>query len=332
MEDEYTLVSLFSGCGGLDKGLEQAGFTTLIANDVWDAAVDTYRKNFPDTRVLHQDATELETEEFTDKITQDVDIVTGGVPCKGFSQLNNRQLEHTGFEKDERNTLFEDFLRLGAACDPEFIVMENVRALVSRETSDGDYVRDNIIEVFENYGYTCDYKVLKAEQYGVPQKRRRVFFVGSQSGEPVFPEETHTEDFNTAGEALDAVHDDLPNMRYANTSDRIIEKISHVPQGGYYKHLPDKYKATDENGNIQKRFGSYLRRVDESEPALTVNSNAFIHPTQDRYLTPREMARLQTFPDDFIFTGNKGDVLEQIGNAVPVELGQVFGERLIEEL
>ncbi len=121
-------------------------------------------------------------------------------------------------------------------------------------------------------------------------------------------------------------------MYFANTSERVLEKISHVPQGGYYKHLPDEYKTKDEDGNIVKRYGSHLRRVDPDEPALTVNSNEFIHPTKDRYLTPREMAMLQTFPDDFVFCGNKGDVLQQIGNAVPVELARVFAERLAEEL
>jgi DNA-methyltransferase (dcm) len=329
--EKPTAVGLFCGCGGFDLGFEQAGFNVALASDNWEPAVETYRENF-DTPVLNEDASELSTEELLEEINTDIDVVIGGPPCQGFSQLNNRELEHSGFEKDERNTLFEDFLRLAAACDPEYIVMENVRALINRQTSDGDYVKDNIVEAFEQYDYECEYEVLRAEEYGVPQKRRRIFFVGSKDGSPVFPEKTHTESFETAGDALEGASEDLPNMYFANTSERVLEKIRHVPQGGYYKHLPDEYKTKDEDGNIVKRYGSYLRRVDPDEPALTVNSNEFIHPTKDRYLTPREMAMLQTFPDDFVFCGNKGDVLQQIGNAVPVELARVFAERLAEEL
>jgi len=332
--DNPTAVGLFSGCGGFDLGFERAGFDIALANDYWEPAVETYRKNF-DVPVLDEDVREVSTGDIESALSDagysadDIDVVIGGPPCQGFSRLNNEQIELDQMEEDERNSLFEEFLRLAASLEPQYIVMENVRDLINRETSDGEYVKDNIVEAFEQYGYDCEYQVLRAEEYGVPQKRRRIFFVGSKDGDPVFPEKTHTDSYNTAGDAVSGVSDDLPNMYFANTSERILEKIRHVPQGGYYKHLPDRLKTRDDDGNIVKRYGTYLRRLDADEPSLTVSTNEFIHPTKDRYLTPREMARLQTFPDDFVFTGTKGDVLQQIGNAVPVKLGEAFAEELL---
>lgn len=331
--DKLTALSLFSGCGGLDCGLEQAGVDVALAADSWEPAVNTYQDNF-NTAVLHDDLRDVTTDDIVEALDddgytpEDIDIVVGGPPCQGFSRLNNRQIELDEMERDDRNTLFETFMRLAASVTPKAVVMENVRDLINREMSDGTMVKHAIVDVFEKHGFDCEFRVINSADYGVPQKRNRLFFVGARRGDIVFPEED-TGDPPTAGDALEEVGDDLPNMYFANTSDRILEKIEHVPQGGYYADLPDEYKTRDDDGNIVKRYGTYLRRLHPDEPSLTVSSNEFIHPTLDRYVTPREMARLQTFPDDFEFDGTKGDVLTQIGNAVPVELGARFGTALI---
>lgn len=342
------VASFFSGCGGMDIGFDRAGFDVVLASDQWDPAAETYRHNFGETRFLETDVRELEPSDIEAAISEqgydpeNVDVVIGGPPCQGFSRLNNERIELDEMEKDERNTLFEEFLRIVTILDPQLVLMENVRDLINRQTSDDRYVKDLIVQQFKAEGYKCEYRVLEAEKFGVPQKRRRIFFIGTNRDVPIrFPNETHTDgQFRTASEALADVSDRLPNMTYANTSERIIEKIKHVPPGGYYRDLPDRLKTKkyrcgcEETDNcphdpvIVKRYGTYLRRLHPEEPSLTVSNNAFIHPTEDRYLTPREMARLQTFPDEFAFCGTKTEVMQQIGNAVPVQLAEVLAQHL----
>jgi len=347
-DDAPTVAGFFVGCGGLDSGFERAGYDVALASDEWERAADTYRTNFPETRFVEADVRELDDERLAAELDaagyekDDVDVVIGGPPCQGFSRLNNERIKLDEMEQDSRNTLFEEFLRVVEALDPQLVLMENVRDLINRETSDGEYVKDNIVEAFNRAGYRCEYRVLEAQNYGVPQKRKRIFFVGTNRDVPIrFPEPTRREsEWETAGEALAGVTDDLPNMRYANTSEKVLEKIRHVPPGGYYRDLPDrlktkKYRCDCEDTDscphepeIVKRYGTYLRRLAPDEPSLTVSNNPFIHPEEDRYITPREKARLQTFPDDFVFEGNKTEVTKQIGNAVPVKLAYELAETL----
>ena len=349
--DVPVVASFFAGCGGLDLGFERAGFDVVLASDQWEPAAETYRRNRPDVRFLEEDVRELDADDLeralqeTGHDVEDVDVVIGGPPCQGFSRLNNERIELDEMEKDRRNTLFEEFLRMVTVLDPQLVLMENVRDLINRETSDGRYVKDLIVRQFELAGYDCEYRVLEAEQYGVPQKRRRLFFIGTNRDVPIrFPEPTTPSEasWRTAGEALADVDDDLPNMRYANTQEKTLERIRHVPPGGYYRDLPDRLKtkkyrcgcadtdACPHEPEIVKRYGTYLRRLHPEEPSLTVSTNVFIHPTADRYLTPREMARLQTFPDEFAFEGTKTEVMKQIGNAVPVGLAEKLAERFRE--
>lgn len=350
-EDGPVVASFFSGCGGLDLGFERAGFDVALASDQWEPAARTYRNNRPNVRFLEDDVRELDADDVREVVEEtghevdDVDVVIGGPPCQGFSRLNNERIELDEMEKDRRNTLFEEFLRMVTVLDPQLVLMENVRDLINRRTSDDRYVKDQIVREFETKGYNCEYRVLEAERYGVPQKRRRIFFIGTNRDVPVrFPEPTtpSEESWRTAGEALADVTDDLPNVTYANTGEKTLERIRHVPPGGYYRDLPDRLKtkkyqcdcedtdACPHEPEIVKRYGTYLRRLHPDEPSLTVSTNVFIHPTEDRYLTPREMARLQTFPDAFAFEGTKTDVMKQIGNAVPVGLAETLAERFRE--
>lgn len=334
--------SFFSGCGGLDLGFERAGFEVAVANDEWGPAANTYRRNFTDVQFLETNAREITTADVRAAVRErgyepaDVDIVIGGPPCQGFSRLNNERIELDEMEKDDRNTLFEEFLRFVDALEPQIVLMENVRDLINRKTSDDRYVKDLIVREYAKHGYKCDYEVLEAERYGVPQKRRRIFFIGTDRDEPVrFPSPTNPEGtWRTVSEALSGVTDDLTNMSYADTSETVLERMRHIPPGGYYRDLPDslktkKYRCGCEDTDscphdpeIVKRYGTYLRRLAPDEPSLTVSNNPFIHPTEDRYLTPREMARLQSFPDEFEFLGTKTEVMKQIGNAVPVKLAE----------
>lgn len=337
-----TAVSLFSGCGGMDLGFEQAGFSVEVANDFWKPAEKTYRKNFSDTTFLSGDIRDITTEQIQNHVSKDVDVLIGGPPCQGFSRLNNNTIRLDEMEKDDRNNLSLEFIRVCKALKPEYFVMENVFDLVNRETSDGELVKDLIIDTFDTIGYNVEARVLRAEEYGVPQKRRRMFFVGSRDSYPEFPPKTAKKPSvqMTAGEALTDVTESLPNMTHRDTSEDTLEKIRHIPQGGYYKHLPDRLKTKEypcecddkseceHTKQIVKRYGTYLRRLNNSEPSLTVSRNPLIHPTEDRYITPREKARLQTFPDDFVFVGNKVEVVKQIANAVPPELAEAIGTQV----
>lgn len=342
-----TVVSLFSGCGGLDLGLERAGFDVIFATDKWNPAAETYRNNFEDTRFLETDIRNINRDRLIGELgtfgysIEDVDVVAGGPPCKGFSRLNNEQIHLDEMEKDRRNTLFEEFVRLTKILDPEFVVMENVRDLMNREMSDGSLVKDLIVDEFNEAGYRCRSKVLYSEEYNVPQERRRVFFLATNRDTPIrFPQPTTPMTPKTVGEVLGSGMDSLSNMTYADTSEEVLEKIREIPQGGYYRDLPERLKTKEyrcgcdnpetcsHDPEIVKRYGTYLRRLNPSEPSLTVSANLFIHPSEDRYVTPREMARLQTFPDDFIFKGSKSDVIEQIGNAVPVRLAEEIGREI----
>ena len=348
MTDDLVAAGFFVGCGGLDLGFEQAGFDVALANDQWAPAAATYRRNFPDTRFVEADVRDLDEARLREELDAagyaptDVDVVIGGPPCQGFSRLNNERIMLDEMEKDRRNTLFEEFLRVVDVLDPHLVLIENVRDLINRETSDGRYVKDLLVRECARHGYKSEYEVLEAQDYGVPQKRKRIFFLATNRDVPIrFPAPTRTEaNWETAGEALSGVTDDLPNVRYADTSDEVLEKIEHVPPGGYYRDLPDRLKTKkyrcgcEDTGScphepeIVKRYGTYLRRLHPDEPSLTVSNNPFIHPTEDRYITPREKARLQTFPDDFAFEGTKTEVTKQIGNAVPVRLARQLAETL----
>lgn len=345
---EINAVSLFSGCGGLDLGFQKAGVNYIFGSDVWTPAGETYRENF-DHRFVEKDIQEFSDDEIEQVIEEegysmdDVNIVTGSPPCKGLSRLNNERIALDEIEKDDRNLLFMEFLRIVDKLNPEVVVMENVDDLSNRQTSDGRYLVDIIEQEFNRKGYKVEYRILDAEKYGVPQKRSRMIFIGyRKSVSPVFPRPTHTQFPETAGEKLSDIDSELPNMDFYDEDEETVEKMKHIPQGGYYKDLPyelktKKYRCNCEDKDkcphdkqVVQRYGTYLRRIDPDEPSLTVSNNPLIHPTENRYVTPREKARLQTFPDDFKFKGTKDEVEEQIGNAVPVKLGEVLAEHLVD--
>ncbi|OTF04645.1 DNA cytosine methyltransferase, partial [Halorubrum sp. SD612] len=282
IDDAPVVAGFFSGCGGLDLGFERAGFDVALGSDQWEPAAETYRRNFSDTEFLDGDVRELDAPAIREAVAgagydpDGIDVVIGGPPCQGFSRLNNEQIELDEMEKDRRNTLFEEFLRVVSVLEPQLVLMENVRDLINRQTSDDRYVKDLIVDEFAAHGYKCEYRVLEAEQYGVPQKRRRIFFIGTDRDVPIrFPEPTTPEgSWRTAGEALADATDDLPNMTYADTGEKTLERIRHVPPGGYYRDLPDRLKtkkyqcdcedtdACPHEPEIVKRYGTYLRRLD----------------------------------------------------------------------
>lgn len=289
------VVSLFSGAGGLDLGFIQAGHRILWANDLFHDAVSTYRANIGD-HIVEQDIHEIPSENIPD-----CDIVIGGFPCQGFSIANTGR-----HADDERNVLYLQLLRVIHDKQPMFFLAENVKGILSLEHG---AVFENILNDFKNLNYQVQYRVLNAADYGVPQRRERVIIVGVRNDIDFhfeYPEPTHSRNGANG----------LPHWV------SVREAIEHFPNPDEPNTVPNhtysKYKLIF-NGFLGKR------RLDPDMPSPTITARGddkggvvvHAHYNGERRMTGRELAALQTFPDDFTFQGPNSSVYRQIGNAVP---------------
>lgn len=337
--ERLRVVSLFSGCGGLDLGLEQAGFNIVWANDIESDAVETYKKNI--NSVITEGNIELI---HADEIPE-CDVVVAGFPCQPFSSAGSRK----GVE-DERGTLFEEAIRIIEKKNPLVVIFENVRGLLSIKNLDGSFLLDSIVSTLEDLepGYNVEYKLMKASDYGVPQQRYRVFIIGVREDlerKFYFPEATHDSDDPklTVGSILKNV-ENLPNQddiwKLSPQSEKMIPFIN---EGGSwkdvpYEELPTRLKRIRDNMR-KYRSPNFFRRYSRTEingtitAAATPENCGILHPIEDRRYSVREIARIQSFPDDFIFTGDSiAAKYRMIGNAVPPRLGKVVGESILDLL
>lgn len=300
-------LDLCVGAGGLSLGLEQAGHRVIAGVDVWDDALDTYRHNHASVG-LKRDLHETGPSELP-IAPQQVELIAGGPPCKGFSLAGERR------EDDDRNRLIERFIDFVAYFEPDEVVMENVTGILSMDTGDGEAVTDYVIRRFTDLDYEVGYRVLDATQFGVPQRRKRVFFRASND-ELTWPEPT-CDDPKTAGEALDRDFSNAPNHNFTNHQQSTIDKMSKLDYGESVYDYDEAWQ-----------------RLHPDEPSITIKENhgaPFVHPSEDRVGTPRECAALQSFPDDYEFLGSKSSVLKQIGNAVPPKLARAVGSSIDSE-
>lgn len=369
----FTCIDLFAGAGGLAEGFRQAGFTILSANDADPAAAVTFRANFPTASFFHSPISHLDGAELladSELRPRQLDCLIGGPPCQSFSYNN-----HERSRRKARARLFRDYLRIVDALQPNCIVMENVPGIL---TVGGGAVVEEIYNGLSELGYECLARTLFAEDFGVPQQRRRVFFVATRLGwdEGLFPIGSHGPAPKPSLEANAYVHrwephkgttaaelvtvwdaiSDLPRLkngagqdssRYSREprtdyqsamrgaqaelynhvapelSDLMLERISHVPEGGNWRDIPRRLlpagmKRAEETDHT-KRYG----RLSRSGLCCTILTKcdphwgSYIHPLQDRAISVREAARLQSFPDRFRFLGHRTDQFQQIGNAVP---------------
>lgn len=334
LDKDLNVVSFFSGCGGFDLGFENAGFNVVLASDFWGPAAKTFKNNFPNTEFIQDDIKNLNKGMLLDilkrKNISKVHVVIGGPPCQCFTRLNNNNLRRD----DERNQLFREYLRIIGFLQPDFVVMENVADLLVRTDTKDRPFKNLIMDSFKNIGYNVSYNVFKTEKYGVPQKRRRVIFLATNKDVKIdFPKESNN--IATTSEFLKKIKNlkNLKNNEITASGPEIIKKIKHIPQGGYYEDLPESLKVKKiRNGKLVtvKRYGSYLRRIKNDEPSITVTNNYIIHPEEDRFLTNREKATLHTFPPNFIFSGCLGEVSQQIANAVPPEFAKRIARHIIK--
>lgn len=325
---KYTYMDLFAGAGGMSLGFDNAGFKNLLAVEFNKDFAETYKKNFPRHNLIVDDIKNVTEQQIYDIIKNEkVDVIIGGPPCQGFSIAGNIG---RNFIDDDRNRLFKEFVRFVKIIKPRVFVLENVAAM---ERYDKGKTIKEIVSSFKEIGYDIKYKVLNAVNFGVPQERRRIFIVGTL-GENNFE---YPQEINKIVTVKDAI-DDLPKLENGETSEipnhtamkhsaQMLEKMSYVSDGGNRNDIPENLRP--KSGDSRK----YIR-YDSKKPSFCVTGDMrkIFHYSQNRALTCRELARLQTFPDSFVFLGNTGKVQQQIGNAVPVLLASKIALQVKEVL
>lgn len=326
---KYNVVDLFSGAGGFSLGFKNSGyFNILLSIDNNINLSETYEKNFKDVQHLVRDILSF-TEEEIKKIVENktIDVIIGGPPCQGFSLAGNiGRLE----QSDDRNKLFLGYINFVKIIQPKIFIMENVAKLV---THNKGKTYETIKILFEEIGYNLEYKILNSKDYGVPQERRRVFIVGKKEKRMFnFPKKENK--IKTVKEAIG----DLPKLENGKSStisnhnamkhsEQMLEKMKYVKNGGNREDIPEELRP--KSGDARK----YIRyKSDEPSVCVTGDMRKIFHYEQNRALTPRELARLQTFPDDFIFYGTSINIQQQIGNAVPPLLAEKISLKVKEYL
>lgn len=332
---EYSLVELFAGGGGLAIGLEQAGFKSLLLNEKDKHACATLRNNRPDWNVIEADIADIS---FTNHLGQ-VDLLTGGFPCQPFSSAGKQR----GFE-DMRGTLVFEMLRAIMEIQPKVFLAENVKGLA--ENNDGQTLK-TIIFAITKLGYTViENSIYKAHFYKTPQKRERLIIIAVRNDladlvQFIKPSPYHkivtVRDALFSGELYSC---DVPFSIGQAYPKQKAEIMSNVPAGGYWRDLPLELQKEYMQGSLYLGGGKtgFARRLawDEPSPTLTCSpaqkKTERCHPIENRPLTTREYARIQTFPDDWEFSGHQNQIYKQIGNAVPVNMARALGSAIVKML
>lgn len=370
------IIDLFAGCGGLSTGFEMAGFKSLLAveKDAW--ASETYAANHPDTKVITADITEVhDLDSLFDGKVPKIHGIIGGPPCQGFSLSGNRD------KNDPRNSLFMEFVRFVKHFRPDFFVMENVQGILSMVTKKGESVKEVILNEYTEAGYHVEYYILNAAEFGTPQSRMRVFFIGLRNDIPydratlepkgyLFGDDQVTiaqaiMDLPQlkAGEGIDGApytmppqtpyqewvrrgSDGIHNHVTMRHTPRLIERFSHIECGQSVADVDQEFQQR-QRGDASKVSGKIYSqnnmRPFPNKPSPTIAASFqsnFVHPYLNRNYTAREGARLQSFPDTYIFHGKRTTMsweknlsqYQQIGNAVPPLLAKGVANAIIQYL
>lgn len=324
-----TAVSLFAGGGGMTLGLQKAGYQSLLATDVEASAAATLTHNFPASQVIHADVRHL-TQSALSAATGgcEIDLVAGGPPCQGFSTLGDQN------PADPRNGLFWRFAKVVEWLNPKCFLMENVNYL---RTQYGGRFEREIVAAFERLGYRVQVTTLNAADFGVPQHRKRVFFFGTRlDGDFQWPELTHgplRHSYQTVWSAISDLQDakeGIHNHSFLKHGDVVVARYRLIPEGG---RMPPPSELPSEIR--RKNFGNTYKRLHRGKPSLTLvpGNNAFpVHPVEHRSLSPREAARLQTFPDEYVFFGSRAEQCKLVGNAVPPLLAERLARSVTEHI
>lgn len=378
---KYKVIDLFSGAGGLSYGFEKVGFDVPLAieKDAW--AVDTYKSNHVNQNIVEADITKLEDEYFMPYKGM-VDVVMGGPPCQGFSiAASNRRKKD-----DSRNTLYQHFLRAVSIVEPKVVLIENVKEIVGYKLPDGTKIVEDIKRFFDDHGYIYDYRILNCRNYGIPQDRKRFFFIAVKRDlcDKAFNIESLMEKYREPEISFNQAVSDLPVVRARQYEEGTVLSYNKSPENSYqeeirdhsksiYNHIPMKHteKTVQKFEFLLTKSGDTLpeelkprvrshtelisdasysqnhRIIDGEKVSPTITASfysSFVHPSQPRNITVREAARIQTFPDTFIFHGKKTtlskkllakkgiyeelhlDQFNQVGNAVPPLMAKHLAE------
>ena len=325
-----TVVSMFSGCGGADLGFSQAGYNILWANDFDADACETYRHNIGE--IIHGDVTQLDVPDI-----ENLDVLTAGFPCQPFSNAGSRK----GTD-DPRGQLYHQTFKFIDKLNPKVVMFENVRGILSTKTENGKLIDEIVNTLTDKNGYHVSYRLMNFSHFGIPQNRIRLILLAVKNKnyiDHVFPEVTEDKDLSL-GATLKGITNRLPNQtELMRLNPQAIHYGSMIPEGGSWKSLdydilPDRWKKIRDN-MPKYHYPNFFRRYARNEIQGTITAafkpeNAGVwHPTKDRILSVREIARVQTFPDDFVFKGRTiKSKYQQIGNAVPPLMARQIAEQL----
>ncbi len=314
----YTFVDLFCGAGGMTQGFVQAGFQPLASVEMTPIASATHRKNFPNCQHFCGDIATFDSQKALEKMgSPEVHLIVGGPPCQGFSVAGKRD------PNDPRNHLFREFIRVVSEIKPWYVVMENVPGILTMKKG---MIKQEITDAFVSIGYPyVSVAILESASYGVPQIRPRAIFIANRFGmsNPYPKPQLSIAEYKPIESAISdlAQWEPIPeiNHEWTRHSPEYMERIAKVPPGG----------------SLYETYLDAFKRQYPGKPSMTVKENhggTHIHPYLNRVISAREMARLQTFPDSFIFEGSMKKAMWQIGNAVPPRLAECIGYALIPYL
>ena len=342
---KLNFIDVFAGAGGFSCGMEMAGHRCLLGVDFNQHAMNTFEKNHKHAKVFCGDIHQLKKKELLEMLDGNkIDVVVGGPPCQGFSTVG------TGNPDDDRNSLFLQFVRVVRLTSPSFVVMENVTGLLAKKNED---TLKAVFNKFESMGYNMGVQVLSAEQHGVPEKRRRTIIIGSKLNTTIsFPKPSHNtivgRSFIPAvnvGEAFKnlktksgkTINHDIDLAQVSNKLD--LARLKRIPEGKGIRYERDElayltprlklgvnWKTIREGRFRQTKYQRLDRKI--PSPTIMTHRHSYYHPTENRYLTQREAASLQSFPNNFEFTGPVSAQWRQIGNAVPPLLGKAIGKAI----
>jgi DNA (cytosine-5)-methyltransferase 1 len=348
-KNTLNFIDLFSGCGGISLGLESAGFNCLLGLDFLAPAIETFKENHKNSIGICADIQKTKTTDIKKLLEgQRVDLICGGPPCQGFSTVG------TGDVNDKRNHLFLDFVRFVKDFKPSYIMIENVTGLLAKKNEN---TLLSIYKEFNKLGYHLDIRALTASHYGVPEARRRVVILGNNlNAQNFYPEKEFSnlgqkvkglKKVRTVGWAFDhlisyrgqSFNHDLKQAEIKKEIDK--SRIKFVPEGKSIRYERDEKEFLPESlwfdhdwsDMSENRFReAKYQRLDRNKPSPTIltSRNVYYHPTEDRYLTVREAAALQSFPARFKFSGSLASQWTQIGNAVPPVMAQKIGEAILK--
>lgn len=332
------IIDLFCGIGGLSLGFEQSGFDVLYAVDMWEDAVKTYNHNRKD-----KVARVMSVEDFNNEVLphlaseNKITGIIGGPPCQGFSTVGKREID------DPRNKMYLEFYKAVKLANPEFFVIENVKGMLT--LNKGAFVKDLLERFGENgLGYSISYKLLNAADYGIPQNRYRVFYVGIKNKKFEFPtpydyqltakdgisdllhsdnEHYGSEPQNEYQKTLRGSQEKPLNQDYTAHTEQTVNIISQIPDGGNIRSLPKEFWEV-------RKYNKAFERMSSLRPSNTIDTGHrnYFHYAEPRIPTLRESARIQSFPDNFEVLGTRGSQYKQVGNAVPPMLAKVIAEKI----